>query len=295
MSEAKMIKYVKTWLKKSTKNAREDYVLNLQSHIQRDFTDLCNQIMKSLCQDLQKEMNQIFGNWDDLVFPYGTKAVLQQGDEKFVIVEQPPQTRTCIFEDNKLQLAFPYVVFIIQMNASYNDLLVGLSPKPIKSLNDSIYSIPLPNVDDEKFYICLGQAINKINKIKQPGIIVENIISAFWQTAFTLYADEMVDHCDYNLLSFANWSKLTKEDPTFFITKKWQYFGPCMPIKNIVFSYNDNLFESNIKNIVKTQFNNKLNKMFRKLITEVSNSKKCESLSDRQVKCLIDKLKEFNV
>lgn len=101
-------------------------------------------------------------------------------------VESRPAFRTIYIQNRCYRIAVPYCVFCVEQfemcgKVNYYDLRVFFRPEPLRHMTDGLWACRLPNVQVEDGYACLPIA----SESADPHRVVENVVSAFWQTKFT--------------------------------------------------------------------------------------------------------------
>lgn len=190
--------------------------------------------------------NSLFSEGPVETFPEGTKFYLSSGELSVVVVEQKPQVRTVFFDEGflreeggihgfridslseqvegyrGLQLAFPYVVFLVRLwRGEYDSLFVFFSKKPLSSLDEQIFLPNLPNTDYNG-HVCLGMGEPEGFTVSTR---VQEIITHFWQSQFN---NDMRERnydrsvrCDDRVQNVARWQEESREDPSFILDVDW--------------------------------------------------------------------------
>lgn len=172
---------------------------------------------------------------EGFLFPDGTRFLFEQDDVTVAVIEQKPQLRTLLLEqdlwnatDNmsihfkRFQLAFPYVIFICcAIEGELPSLKVYFRNKPLNSLYDILYQTVFPNVDVGTGFVC--QSEPKLGLENSFSQFCENAIANFWQSAFNSDSKSLWTgrtKIDKNL-ELETWVALSKVNPMFPCSIKW--------------------------------------------------------------------------
>jgi hypothetical protein len=154
------------------------------------------------------------------VFPEGTRYFSNQDDNQVVIVEQHPQGRHVSFRSEQTYyLAMPYVQFyvIFQNGSLIPKLYVSATVAPISNLDQLVYHLPLPNVDN--YMACLGDYQGLSGDISTQAM---HVIGHFWQSQFTnSWNDTHNDFLAQNNLTLQTWQEKSRENPLFILNQKF--------------------------------------------------------------------------
>jgi len=123
----------------------------------------------------------------------------------------------------KLNLAFPYVIFLMYINrghqiqAGYSFLRVN----PMIGLSDYLLKMPLSNISDNQA-ICFGSRLNK-DTYNTAAEAVDATINVFWTSVFN--ADYTYNIKAYDsvagISNFLEWQYLSRLDPMFIYRVDW--------------------------------------------------------------------------
>lgn len=236
--------YIEEKIKEALKLSFSEFNQKILQGIQ----DIAESIVEAFKESLKKELKSASNNWIDSqnlleIVPNGTRYLGSCGSGKICVVEYHPTLKTLRFETDSngekggiFRLAFPYIVFIVRLMPSYgreNLLIVdrmhiGYRNKPLKSLNDKIYCVNLPNCDIDN-HVCLGRAWDKISdelKSKDSSLscMVEGVIGYFWNSTFN---DDLTDtfvSCSRSNGEIENlkiWQENSTKNPLFILNLDW--------------------------------------------------------------------------
>lgn len=115
-------------------------------------------------------------------------------------------------EYQKFTLAFPYTIFALLGDNEHP--LAFFSNKPITSMNDPLYMIPLGNMIGAD--LCPGYSPSSRFSDKRSTTLTRHI-EAFWNNRFNF------DHGEYDVRHIFNWAKIKPEDILNANWTKYQY------------------------------------------------------------------------
>ena len=177
----------------------------LKSNIDVAVAERSAPVIEKFVNNLSSSLVGLTNSWIDsqkkqlMVVPEGTKFVSRDGDTVNMIVEQKPTVRTIDFKGNRYRIALPFVQFIISFkhddrgNDRLHEIKATCTKKPISSLDEDVYFIPLPNTGYSR--ICVGEMLDEnfinINSGTNLCQKVDAIISQYWGSNFN------DDLCEY--------------------------------------------------------------------------------------------------
>lgn len=173
-------------MQKATAKILERIKQSVDAQIKEDSTPIIDEFMSSVTENMSSMTQQ----WTDgisnnlSVFPEGTRYIFRDGIATTIIVEQNPQVRHVNICGHTFLVALPYVQFVVNFkdNMPTGVLYVGCTKKAISDVDQPMYYLPLPNID-ENHKVCLGDSGYKTRGSMTE--IVNSIISGFWQSQFT--------------------------------------------------------------------------------------------------------------
>ena len=181
-------------MQESTNMVLQRVKANIDVAVQEQAEPVINKFVNNLTESLVSISN----SWIDgqkkklMVVPEGTKFVSRDGDTVNLIVEQRPTMRTINYLDRHYRIALPFVQFIFSFkhnelgNDRLHELKVTCTKKPISSLDDNVYYIPLPNTGYSR--ICVGlmldDNIDEINHGTNLCQKADAIIAQYWGSNF---------------------------------------------------------------------------------------------------------------
>jgi len=145
----------------------------------------------------------------------------------------------------QLNLAFPYVIFIICVNEN-SQVKMGYSflrTKQMLGLSDYLLKIPMTNINSDQ-RICFGDRLNK-NQYPTDAAAVRDTIDIFWTSIFNqdyIYNLRVYDKVP-SISNYLEWQYLSQTNPMFIYQTEW-------------IKYKRNIFEL-IKNIKGNIVNNR--------------------------------------
>jgi hypothetical protein len=123
----------------------------------------------------------------------------------------------------KLNLAFPYVIFLMYINKHYQ-IQMGCSflrVNPMIGLSDYLLKIPLSNISDNQS-ICFGSRLNN-STYNTAAEAIDATINIFWTSVFN--ADYIYNIKAYDnvagISNFLEWQYLSRLDPMFIYRVDW--------------------------------------------------------------------------
>lgn len=124
---------------------------------------------------------------------------------------------------HKLNLAFPYVIFVIYLNRNYQ-IQVGYSflrINPMIGLSDYLLKMPLSNISDNQT-ICFGSRLNK-TQYNTASEAVDATIDVFWTSIFNSDYTYNIKAYDSiaGISNFLEWQYLSRLDPMFIYRVDW--------------------------------------------------------------------------
>lgn len=173
----------------------------------------------------------------DAAFPDGTKFCFSKGKTTLFVVEERPQLRTLMFSrsflrgegascegDTSVQLAFPYVIFVVKLiEGRFSYLYVYFSKQPIRSMTDPMCYLTLPNTYSDG-QVCIGSFDPHTSTCAD---CVRAVISYFWQSRFT---DDLTGTYKRGCKPFEDihdWQTRSKQ-PGFALVADWQQSNQCL-------------------------------------------------------------------
>jgi len=150
------------------------------------FKETVSTQIQSFCNAwIENQSNQL------IVFPEGTRFVNREGNLLNVVIEQKPSVRVINYLDTTYSLSLPYVQFYITFAVENRESLrisqikISCSKKPISSLNDRVFRMPLPNIGNT---LCLGDMQNHgSSSFRNTSNVTDKCnetINLFWQSQF---------------------------------------------------------------------------------------------------------------
>lgn len=201
------------------------------SSIISDFTtNLSSNLLNATTAFLEKNQENV----DLPVFPIGTRYIKQDGSVLYVVIEQPPQTRTLFFtniaanhfdktvglqKQGSYHLSVPYTIFVLKfINGSFSGHLnVFWRSKPLSKVGDSVFPMPLPNISDGQ--VCLGE-FKPHTEGKKIDEQCNHIVSGFWQTVFSHdYIVNFTNFMGSQNITIHDWVNGTKTNPLYAAKK----------------------------------------------------------------------------
>lgn len=131
-------------------------------------------------------------------------------------------------ERNGLQLAFPYLMFVVTLTQGrFQTLQVFFSQEKIRKPNQMLFKCPLTNADTTTGQVCFQ--LEDVVRLQSPGKpfgpTVMEAINMFWATCFNVNLPIALDAqrtVDSRLASVWEWARLTSTDPRFVLSAKLQ-------------------------------------------------------------------------
>lgn len=265
-------------LENSTEATIKSFFVKLEATLIRVIADQTDLLSAALTSRLQLatmkwvEKNQL------VVLPENTRYIGKYNDTDIVVVENKPATRTINFYygDNlsprKVRLSFPYVQFVMHIEPQrIKRLFVGITKAPITAINQDLFKMPLPNVDNHA--VCVGQELSyqdlsKLSLVEK----CDKIIASFWQSQFGGdYLPNYNDFISNNNLRVAKsdqlpgfgerespegWQKRCKEDPFFASTAVYRKGATAGALIGSTTGLSDPQFKENIDAVVKANIAN---------------------------------------
>lgn len=173
-------------------------VLNrLKQNFGTTVNDACNGEVNHFKETVSNQIQSFCNAWIEnqsnqlVVFPEGTRFVNREGSLLNVVIEQKPSVRVINYLENSYSLSMPYVQFYITFAVENRESLrisqikISCSKKPITSLNDRVYRLPLPNLGNT---LCLGDIQSHASaSFRNTSNVTDKCnetINLFWQSQF---------------------------------------------------------------------------------------------------------------
>lgn len=126
--------------------------------------------------------------------PIGTRFVFYGDPHTMYVIEESPRVRTVLWDEEKVQLSFPYVIFIVYLkNGQFEVVQMFFRSEPLRSIKDELYSPHLPDIMEShyeepyksqlrrRFWVCFpGPKITK----GDPTGIAHSVQQVFWGSEF---------------------------------------------------------------------------------------------------------------
>ena len=210
-------------------------------------------------QNISNNMTQATTEWIDattgslVIFPEGTRFVSKDAEKLVIVNEMEPQVRNINIRqvvqepsgnrvvNHTFALSLPYIQMVSIFNRQGNDyafgnqLFMSCTKTPLRSLDQQVFRLPLPNVHQHG-QICTGSMRNL------PGVgtsiveKIEGIMNSYWNSEFnTDLTHNFIDFGNKNLggvahgstngiiAAFRTWQQLSAANPMFAIAPNTQY------------------------------------------------------------------------
>jgi hypothetical protein len=135
--------------------------------------------------------------------------------------KENPQSRDGSYY--QLNLAFPYVIFIIHIDKNYQvtSAYPFLRINQMVGLSDFLLKIPLSNINDNQ-KICFGNRLNA-DKYDSVASAAQHAVDVFWTSIFnTDYTYNLRAYEDIaGVSNFLEWQHLSRTDPMFIYRVDW--------------------------------------------------------------------------
>jgi len=189
---------------------------------------LCGDVYENVNDLLVKfltviKQEQATQNLTPIIYPEGCRFFHRNPDGRGIaVVEQSPQYRTIQCDNNRYHLPMPYVVFVVHFRPQkngiyiYNGIRVGFRNKPLKNLDEIMYSPSLPNFGGTS--VCMGQHTCH----GTPCSIVEYTIGKFWQSTFAGWGT-IPQNFSYKNKQIHNWREWEAIPLLNILDAKFQY------------------------------------------------------------------------
>ena len=154
------------------------------------------------------------------------------------VLQYPPQIRSIIVNGvgKNYRLAFPYLTFIINLRGrQYDKTVLGLTNKPLESVEDKIYRVPLSNIyrEPEGMGLCMSLNSKEFNVKASIKNRLRSVVDQFWFTQFGGTATYRgSENLDDRVINYQTWEAQTKEDPSFATTVAWN--DPNFTLKELM-------------------------------------------------------------
>jgi hypothetical protein len=196
------------------------------------------------------------------ILPPGCRYIEKiQSGGAIVVIEEPPQFRTIAFQISfdmmfqeiksrkmlkeygleedwltkgrqgdperiwyyQLNLAFPYVIFILHIDKNYQ-ITSGytfLRINQMIGLSDFLLKMPLSNINDSQ-RICFGHSLNSI-QVDSISSAAKHAVDVFWTSVFnTDYTYNVKSYTDVaGVSNYLQWQYLSRTDPMFVYRVDW--------------------------------------------------------------------------
>ena len=227
-------------------------------------------------------MNEMYPS---ILIPKNCRYYTKIGKEFRFLIEEPPMNRTILrasrhmteslrylvktgvitqeqtkefAEKESFTIRTPYVVYIINVKIyeEQNDMRVYFNNKPIQSLMDQMYKVPLPNVD-ENGHVCFGNGSSDdstafyryaIKNHQSIDSVVQNLINIFWNKEFNSdYTSGISKYKENGFIYYSNlflWDLITTQNPEFYDTAELVRCDDKL-LKYLHYDYNRNSSDVN--------------------------------------------------
>lgn len=121
-------------------------------------------------------------------------------------------------------IGLPYVQFFIivqRYQGKYSRLdnsYVSCTNKPIRSLNDTLYQLPLHNIYRDHLKICFGRQEMPSNHNLSPAVYTEQICQDFLSSTFN---SDLTPHAVTGCETYEEWAQNTSKNPNFALQVKY--------------------------------------------------------------------------
>ena len=142
--------------------------------------------------------------------PPQVSFMVSRGDTTITVFEHKPGPKTILFAGQAYTISLPHIHFVFVQRAHKKRMLkyVFAGYDRIQSLNQNLYSAPLPNVFDDGS-VCMSSASDP-----------EKYISKFWKSAFSKDVTINLQGIFSGYLSshtiMIKWEEKTRNDPNFW-------------------------------------------------------------------------------
>jgi hypothetical protein len=176
--------------------------------------------------------------------PMQVNFMVRRKNTTIILVEHKPGPKTILVNSRVYTLSLPYIYFIFVNETGGGEVYVFAGNKKIHSLNDMLYSAPLPNVFGDGS-VCMGSAGGSSNP--------EEFIKKFWNSSFSREVNRNLVLCNpvgNNVRVseiFKKWNYETKKDLNYWKKINLAKFMTLKEFVRIKLPRNSNAFEQNIQ------------------------------------------------
>lgn len=268
----------------------------IKNNLDATVSEKSEDAIKSFVENVTNNCSRQTNAWVDanaaqlMIVPDGTKLVHRDANRVTVVVEQKPTTRTITFNGSSrgldpatYRISLPYIQYFINFisdgsNDRFNSMFMTCTTKSLTSLNDTVYKLPLPNVNTNGS-VCVGNMATGSSNGSNLVDKINSIITGFWQSNFNFdLSDSMIEFWNSNFPStneslyfrrFPDWVAKSNEDSLFGLKATYHPIGIARNlIRNDLASRNG--IES-LKNEMKTTIRSNIITFVRSLTSDLNS------------------------
>ncbi len=145
-----------------------------------------NRLSNKLRQSLLNVASNFYDDaidFDGSVLPQNCRYIRRNKGAVSLVIEQPPTVRTISLSSGKHRLAMPYCLFVLNfVDSRFSSMYCGWRKAPMKSLEDTMGPICLPNMN-EGLHPCWGSTAMTLDG-KTVAEQAEEVITKYWMSSF---------------------------------------------------------------------------------------------------------------
>ncbi len=162
----------------------------------------------------------------DKAFPIGTRFFFQNQSRSMYVIEEAPRVRTVFWDNTMIQLSFPYVIFLVNLeHDKFESMQMFLKEESLTDMSDTLYLPALPDImitrSTERIRNPGLRYVNWVcfpgpNKsVGTPSEIVYSAQQVFWSSEFRTshWHPSLRNKLNDVGFSIKKWHELSKTDP----------------------------------------------------------------------------------
>lgn len=223
------------------KRYQQDLLAKIREAIETIAAEIKDVMSLPLLEAFDQAQAEINDGLEIQAYPEGTRFLVSNHETQVIVIEQKPQVRNihltgdlidvyggksefrkdCYASNGKVDLAFPYTVFVISLQGGkFNRLGVFYSNKPVTTMRNKLARCNLPNTYDN------GQVCLNFKGFRETTLAgkVHEVIEHFWNSRFNTQLMESFNASaghNKEVSNFEKWHAASMEDPLFGLKIKW--------------------------------------------------------------------------
>ncbi len=200
----------------------------LQQAVVKAASDACVELMRNyIAQHAPRilrlaEQASVSGGSTGLshALPQNTKFVFTKGSKDVYFIEEAPRVRSIVWDGERVQVSFPYVVFAVVLDhGGYHLTYAFFRNTPLSTSADKLYWPSLPDIYAEGHVCYNGTRVRGT-----PSEVIADALTVFWNASFvTRHAGEYLARANSQVPGFstAKWFKMSTRTPAEVLKYEW--------------------------------------------------------------------------